>query len=125
MMLPPANAGWRQRLRGFFVERLGLESLAALAAKKRVPIHRATVFYFLGGMALFLFVIQVITGIAAGPVLQTFPRPGLRKRARDHDGGGFRLAHPLDPLLERQFADRRAFPPRLDDLHHACLPASA
>ena len=28
-----------------------------------MPIHRATVFYFLGGMALFLFVIQVITGI--------------------------------------------------------------
>ena len=51
-----------QRLRSFFVERLGLESLGALAAHKHVPIHSTTVFYFLGGMALFLFGIQVITG---------------------------------------------------------------
>lgn len=59
--LPPKATRW-QRLRSFFVERLGLESLGALAAKKRVPIHGKTVFYFLGGMALFLFAIQVITG---------------------------------------------------------------
>ena len=47
----------------FFFERLGLDSAMALAAKKHVPIHRTTVFYFLGGMALFLFGIQVATGI--------------------------------------------------------------
>ena len=35
----------------------------ALAAKKLVPIHRSTPFYFLGGMALFLFVIQLLTGM--------------------------------------------------------------
>ena len=59
--LPPDAPRW-QRLRKFFFERLGLEGLAALAVKKRVPIHRTSVFYYLGGMALFLFVIQVITG---------------------------------------------------------------
>ena len=47
----------------FFVERLGLDDAPALAAKKHVPIHRATMFYFLGGMALFLFGVQVATGI--------------------------------------------------------------
>ena len=47
----------------FFFERLGLDDAQALAAKKRVPIHRTTIFYFLGGMALFLFGIQVATGI--------------------------------------------------------------
>ena len=47
----------------FFFERLGLDSAAALAAHKRVPIHSRSVFYFLGGMALFLFGIQVVTGI--------------------------------------------------------------
>ena len=36
---------------------------AYLAAKKRVPIHRMTSFYFLGGMALFLFGIQVLSGM--------------------------------------------------------------
>jgi quinol-cytochrome oxidoreductase complex cytochrome b subunit len=53
----------RQRITAFFVERLGLDSALALAAKKHVPVHRTTVFYFLGGMALFLFGIQVATGI--------------------------------------------------------------
>jgi cytochrome b6 len=44
-------------------ERLGWDELAHLARKKEVPIHRYTVFYYLGGMALFLFLVQVATGI--------------------------------------------------------------
>jgi len=44
-------------------DRLGWDGLAHLAAKKEVPIHRYTVFYYLGGMALFLFLVQVATGI--------------------------------------------------------------
>jgi quinol-cytochrome oxidoreductase complex cytochrome b subunit len=53
----------KERLWSFFFERLGLEDALALAAKKTVPIHRSTPFYFLGGMALFLFGIQIVTGI--------------------------------------------------------------
>ncbi len=49
--------------KAYCIERLGLEEIQALAAHKQVPIHRTSIFYFLGGMALFLFVIQVITGI--------------------------------------------------------------
>jgi cytochrome b6 len=60
---PAGNAGWRARLLAFLYERLGLQAAAALAAKKHVPVHRTTVFYFLGGMALFLFAVQVATGI--------------------------------------------------------------
>jgi quinol-cytochrome oxidoreductase complex cytochrome b subunit len=52
-----------QRVLAFFSERLGFEDARALAAKKRVPIHQTTLFYFLGGMALFLFGIQLATGI--------------------------------------------------------------
>ena len=55
--------GWKEVLTAYFFERLGLDGAAALAAKKRVPIHSREIFYFLGGMALFLFGIQVITGI--------------------------------------------------------------
>jgi len=51
------------RLYGFLRERLGLESLQGLASKKRVPIHASTHFYYFGGMALFLFIIQIVTGI--------------------------------------------------------------
>ncbi len=44
-------------------DRLGWDDIAHLAAKKEVPIHRYTIFYYLGGMALFLFLVQVATGI--------------------------------------------------------------
>jgi cytochrome b6 len=44
-------------------DRLGLQDLARLASKKEVPVHRHTLFYYLGGMALFLFTVQVATGI--------------------------------------------------------------
>lgn len=64
---PPDDSGRRatflQRVRDFCIERLGLQGLGSLAAKKQVPIHSTTAFYFLGGMALFLFVIQLLTGV--------------------------------------------------------------
>jgi cytochrome b6 len=44
-------------------DRLGLESLQHLAEKKQVPVHRHTFWYYWGGMTLFLFGIQVATGI--------------------------------------------------------------
>jgi quinol-cytochrome oxidoreductase complex cytochrome b subunit len=52
-----------QKLRAWAVERLGWDDLVHLAEKKEIPIHRYTIFYYLGGMALFLFLIQVATGI--------------------------------------------------------------
>src|SRR5574340_299362 len=44
-------------------ERLGLESIRKFAAHKTVPAHSATVWYYFGGITLFLFVVQVCTGI--------------------------------------------------------------
>jgi quinol-cytochrome oxidoreductase complex cytochrome b subunit len=51
------------RLRAFLNQRLGLDVLEGLAAHKVVPVHRCTHFYYLGGMALFLFLVQIVTGI--------------------------------------------------------------
>ena len=48
---------------GWLDQRLGLAGIRAVAAKKEVPVHRHTVWYYLGGMTLFLFTIQVTTGI--------------------------------------------------------------
>ena len=48
---------------GWLKDRLGWEGFARVAAKKEVPIHRYTIYYYLGGMALFLFSVQVATGI--------------------------------------------------------------
>ena len=44
-------------------DRVGLEGIRTLAKKKEVPVHRHTIWYYLGGMTLFLFTIQVATGI--------------------------------------------------------------
>jgi quinol-cytochrome oxidoreductase complex cytochrome b subunit len=51
------------RIRAWARDRLGWDDLAHIASKKRIPIHRYTLFYYLGGMALFLFLVQVATGI--------------------------------------------------------------
>ncbi|HEX9728868.1 MAG TPA: cytochrome bc complex cytochrome b subunit [Gemmatimonadales bacterium] len=56
----------RQRLLdgvGWLDDRLGLAVLGKLAKKKDVPVHKHTIWYYLGGMTLFLFIVQVSTGI--------------------------------------------------------------
>jgi cytochrome b6 len=55
--------GRAARFKSWLEERLGWDDLAHLAQKKEVPIHQWTIFYYLGGMALFLFTVQVATGI--------------------------------------------------------------
>ncbi|HXV85571.1 MAG TPA: cytochrome b N-terminal domain-containing protein [Gemmatimonadales bacterium] len=44
-------------------ERLGLAEARKLALKKQVPVHRHSVWYYLGGMTLFLFLVQIATGV--------------------------------------------------------------
>lgn len=44
-------------------ERLGIDSAMELAKKKEVPLHRHSIWYYFGGITLFLFVVQVATGI--------------------------------------------------------------
>lgn len=44
-------------------ERLGINALFGLAKKKEVPLHRHSIWYYFGGMTLFLFMVQVVTGI--------------------------------------------------------------
>ena len=52
-----------ESLRLWLDERLGTAALAKLAQKKEVPVHRHTLWYYFGGMTLFLFIVQVATGI--------------------------------------------------------------
>jgi cytochrome b6 len=56
-------------------DRLGLGKLRELAAHKTVPMHRYSVFYYLGGMTLFFFLIQVVTGV----LLMLYYRPGAEE----------------------------------------------
>lgn len=50
-------------VRAWVDERFGWAELMKPLKKKTVPIHRLSYWYFLGGITLFLFGIQVVTGI--------------------------------------------------------------
>lgn len=53
---------WK-KLYGWVDERVKLEDLVEFMGKKYVPVHRHSVWYYFGGVSLFLFIILVVTGI--------------------------------------------------------------
>ena len=53
-------------------ERLNLSPFIEFMKHKQVPVHRQSVWYYMGGVALFLFIIQVFTGI----LLLLYYQPG-------------------------------------------------
>jgi quinol-cytochrome oxidoreductase complex cytochrome b subunit len=55
--------GRARRWAGWLDERLGLEPVRQFLAHKTVPRHSATVWYYFGGITLFLFGVQVATGM--------------------------------------------------------------
>src|SRR2546422_10291649 len=44
-------------------DRIGGQTLRRWLREKTVPVHRHTFWYYFGGMTLFLFAVQVVTGI--------------------------------------------------------------
>ena len=63
------------RITAWLDDRLALSQLRELAMHKTVPLHRYTVFYYLGGMTLFFFLIQIVTGV----MLMLYYRPGAEE----------------------------------------------
>jgi cytochrome b6 len=53
-------------------ERLGLAEIVAFARKKTVPLHKHSFWYYWGGISLFFFLIQAVTGV----LLLVYYRPG-------------------------------------------------
>ncbi|MGH9579347.1 MAG: cytochrome b [Terriglobales bacterium] len=62
-------------VRDWLDERFGWAELTAPLRKKTVPRHRYSYWYYLGGITLFLFFIQVFTGI----LLLLYYRPGANE----------------------------------------------
>jgi cytochrome b6 len=58
-------------LSAWLAERLPLSAIRGFAAHKTVPVHRYSIFYFLGGMTFFFFLVQVATGV----LLMLYYRP--------------------------------------------------
>ena len=56
-------------------DRIGFGALRHVAEEKRVPLHRHTPWYYLGGMTLFFFLVQVATGI----LLMLYYRPSSQE----------------------------------------------
>lgn len=54
-------------------ERFNITPLIEFMKHKQVPVHRQSVWYYMGGVALFLFIIQVFTGI----LLLLYYQPGV------------------------------------------------
>jgi len=52
-----------RRLYHWLDSRIGFTALYPLAKKKSVPVHKHSIWYYMGGMALFLFLLQIATGI--------------------------------------------------------------
>jgi cytochrome b6 len=56
------NAFWRKAY-DWLNDRVHLDDLVEYMGKKYVPVHSHSVWYYFGGVSLFLFIIQVTTGI--------------------------------------------------------------
>jgi len=56
------KSGW-DKLYAWVDERVQLKDLVEFMGKKYVPLHRGSIWYYFGGVSLFLFIIQVVTGI--------------------------------------------------------------
>jgi quinol-cytochrome oxidoreductase complex cytochrome b subunit len=61
----------RSRLYRWLNERLPLTSVKEAASHKQVPMHRYSALYYFGGMTLFFFIVQLLTGI----LLMLYYRP--------------------------------------------------
>lgn len=62
-MSPKHDATLIERTTRWMKERYPLDKVTGFAEKKQVPLYHGTVWYYFGGVTLFLFLIQVVTGI--------------------------------------------------------------
>lgn len=59
---PASERSAAGKLWGFFDQRLGLSDILEIARHKTVPQHAQSVWYFMGGLTLFFFIVQIISG---------------------------------------------------------------
>lgn len=65
------NEQGKRSIAAWLDDRIGLSALLEFLSHKSVPKHRFSVFYYLGGMTLFFFLVQVCTGV----LLMLYYRP--------------------------------------------------
>jgi cytochrome b6 len=65
----------RRKVIAWLDERVGWSNIVEFLSHKTVPMHRYMVFYYLGGMTLFFFLVQVCTGV----LLMLYYRPSAEE----------------------------------------------
>jgi cytochrome b6 len=68
--IPPVEL---PRWRAWFFERLPLGQIAAFLSSKGVPRHKHSFWYYFGGMTLFFFCVQIVTGVLLSFYYQPTP----------------------------------------------------
>src|SRR6266567_1916050 len=68
-------SAWGTNIGSWFDDRLGISAIQEAASHKTVPTHRYTVLYYLGGITLFFFLLQVCTGV----LLMLYYRPSAEE----------------------------------------------
>lgn len=63
------------RIAAWLDDRLSIHALRDIASHKTVPVHSRSVVYYLGGMTLFFFLVQIATGI----LLMLYYRPSAEE----------------------------------------------
>ena len=52
----------KNKVYGWLDQRFALGTMQELAGKKTVPVHRHSIWYYMGGIAVMFLIIQVLTG---------------------------------------------------------------
>ena len=65
----------RLRVMEWVEDRIPVETIKDAVSKKTVPVHRYSVCYYFGGITLFFFIVQVVTGI----LLMLYYRPSANE----------------------------------------------
>ncbi len=71
-VLSSSGGGLSSQLYQWLDERFKLDTVVEYVKGKVVPVHSHSLFYYFGGISLFLFIVQVLTGI----LLLMYYRPG-------------------------------------------------
>jgi cytochrome b6 len=63
----------QNKLRAWFAERLPLDAITSFLSSKEVPRHKHSFWYYFGGLTLFFFCVQVVTGMLLALYYQPSP----------------------------------------------------
>ena len=116
----------KRGVQGWLDRRYQITPLFEFLRHKEVPLGSHWMgWYYLGGVTMFFFIVQVHHRRAPAHVFSTGRSDGLREHSFSHNQGSLRLAHPLHSQLERAPHDHLAAPPHVQHDDAQGVPPAA